>query len=204
MRELDGVRATQDPGADEARGGLDARLASDAREGGDVTKLDAVTENGGGVGECGRARAEPREPKRDGARNGHGAGRALASVYERGLRFFIECFARQRGHARRPKRSRPQDNGERVGENFRQEIRLAALLRRTRREGDQQRETLEPTGEVSHPAQGGRVDPVQIVYRDERGATKSDVGRKPVEALQHRERRIAPRRLLRLEASFTE
>src|ERR671914_2639246 len=183
MRELDGVRATQDPGADEARGGLDARLASDAREGGDVTKLDAVTENGGGVGECRRARAEPREPKRDGARNGHGAGRqgargvlvrrrhsvickrvgervheeriaagrALASVYERRLRFLIEYFARQRGHARRPKRSRPQDNGERVGEHFRQEIRLPALLRRTRREGDKQRETLEPAGEGKPP-----------------------------------------------------
>ena len=68
---------------------------------------------------------------------------------------------------------------------------LAALLGRPRRHRDEQRQPVEPPREVAEPAQRRRVGPVQVVDREHRRLLEGEVGGEPVEAVHHRERRVA-------------
>jgi hypothetical protein len=78
----------------------------------------------------------------------------------------------------------------RVGEELGQELGVATLFRRPHRDGDLERQALEPPREVAEPAQRRGVRPVQIVDREDGRAVVRDVRREPVEAVEHRERGV--------------
>ena len=65
-----------------------------------------------------------------------------------------------------------------------------ALLRRASRDGDEEGQALEAALEVREPAERRAVGPVEIVDRDHRRAAQRDVGREPVEPVEHGERDV--------------
>ena len=73
---------------------------------------------------------------------------------------------------------------------LRQQLHLAALLRRTKTGDHDERQVFDPTYEVRKPTQRRCVCPVQVVDREHRRPAQRGVRSEPVEAVQHRERDV--------------
>src|SRR5436853_6682648 len=79
---------------------------------------------------------------------------------------------------------------ERISDKFRHKRRRLRLLGGPRAKQHQQAHTFESTGEIEEPTKRGLVSPVQVVYKDERWFTRSEIRGQPVEPVQHRERQL--------------
>ena len=102
-------------------------------------------------------------------------------------------LARERRGGALRERTRLERKRGRVSEDLRQEVGLAALLRRARRDEHAQRHALEAGGEVAEPAQRRGVRPVEVVDDEQRRRPRTDVRGEPVEAVEHREADVLAR-----------
>ena len=110
---------------------------------------------------------------------------------ERRRGLIAEALARKSRRRFSAQHSRSHDRSERIRQQLRDQLRDVGLFGRSRADKHQQREALEPTREVEQPAQRRLVCPVHVVDHQQRRRARGEIGGKPIEAVQHRERRLS-------------
>jgi hypothetical protein len=109
-----------------------------------------------------------------------------------------EPVADERRHPGEGEGLRRDVEGGGVVEHVGQERRVRSGLARAHRGDEQDRQPLEPAGEVGEEAQRRAVAPVQVVDGEQQRALPGEVGRQPEEPVQRGERgdalAVAPRR----------
>jgi ABC-2 type transport system permease protein len=83
-----------------------------------------------------------------------------------------------------------QQHGGRLCQQRAHELDVHCLLRRSRRDHEEERQPFEPTCQVVEPAKRRLVAPVHVVDDHERRVPERDVCGEPVQPVQHRERRV--------------
>ena len=94
-----------------------------------------------------------------------------------------ELAAQQLAHPALAERRRLHLVHVRLGEQSLEQLRRVGLDRRARRCEQQHGQLVQPPREVGDEAHRGRVDPVQVVHRDEQWTASREIGHEPVEAV---------------------
>ncbi len=124
------------------------------------------------------------------------AGGLVAGGAEGVGRSLAEPVAHDRRDRRGCQRVRLDRRGERVVGDLRQQGRVGPRVGGAQRRRDQHLDALEAAGEIRDEAQGGRVRPVQVVYREQQRPALGEVDGEPVEAVERREGGVAAGPLL--------
>ena len=111
---------------------------------------------------------------------------------ERRRGLVAEALARKSRRRFSAQHSRPHDHSDRIRQQFRDQLGDVCLFGRTRADKQQQREALEPTRQVDKPPQRRLVCPMQVVDHEQGRRARREIGGKPIQAMQHRERRLSP------------
>jgi hypothetical protein len=109
----------------------------------------------------------------------------VAGLAEGVLGIRRQRLARKLGGRALAQRGRPDDRGQRIRHDLREERGVLARLGLPDAGDDQHLEILDPGQQVREPAQRGQVGPVQVVDHEQERLLGGDVGRQPVETVQH-------------------